>query len=94
LQADRLSACGFGANSGRLLLQVVAYAIVVLFREANAAVPEVATAQVSTLRQRLWKGGRWCAGRCGGLPSRCRRRGRVARCGDGCKRRWCRSSTG
>ncbi len=57
LQADRLSACGFCANSWRLLLHVVAYAIVVLFREANAAVPEVATAQVSTLRQRLWKVG-------------------------------------
>jgi hypothetical protein len=28
---------------------------VVLFREAVAAVPEVATASVSTLRQRLWK---------------------------------------
>jgi hypothetical protein len=57
LQADRLSACGFCANSWRLLLHVVAYAIVVLFREANAAIPEVATAQVSTLRQRLWKVG-------------------------------------
>jgi len=57
LQADRLSACGFCANSWRLLVHVVAYAIVVLFREANAAVPEVATAQVHTLRQRLWKGG-------------------------------------
>lgn len=55
LQADRLSACGFCANSWRLLVHVVAYAIVVLFREANAAVPEVATAQVGTLRQRLWK---------------------------------------
>lgn len=57
LQADRLSACGFCANSWRLLVHVVAYAIVVLFREANAAVPEVATAQVSTLRQRLWQVG-------------------------------------
>ena len=55
LRADRLSACGFCANSWRLLVHVVAYAIVVLFREANAAIPEVATAQVSTLRQRLWK---------------------------------------
>jgi hypothetical protein len=57
LRADRLSACGFCANSWRLLVHVVAYAIVVLFREANAAIPEVATAQVSTLRQRLWKVG-------------------------------------
>jgi hypothetical protein len=57
LQADRLSACGFRANAFRLLLHLVAYAIVVLFREAAATVPEVATATVSTLRQRLWKVG-------------------------------------
>ena len=57
LQADRLSACGFCANSFRLLVHTLAYAIVVLFREAGAAVPEVATATVSTLRQRLWKVG-------------------------------------
>src|SRR5262249_53477305 len=57
LQADRLSACGFCANAFRLLVHTLAYAIVVLFREAVAAVPEVATATVSTLRQRLWKVG-------------------------------------
>jgi hypothetical protein len=57
LRAERLSACGFCANSFRLLLHVVAYAIVVLFREATAAVPEAATASVGTLRQRLWKVG-------------------------------------
>jgi hypothetical protein len=55
LQADRLSACGFCANAFRLLVHTLAYAIVVLFREAVATVPEVATATVSTLRQRLWK---------------------------------------
>lgn len=55
LQADRLSACGFCANAFRLLVHTLAYAVVVLFREAVAAVPEVATASVSTLRQRLWK---------------------------------------
>jgi len=55
LRADRLSACGFCANAFRLLVHTLAYAIVVLFREAVAAVPEVATASVSTLRQRLWK---------------------------------------
>jgi len=55
LRADRLSACGFCANAWRLLVHVVAYALVVLFREANAGVPEVARAEVSTLRQRLWK---------------------------------------
>jgi hypothetical protein len=57
LQADRLSACGFCANAFRLLVHTLAYAIVVLFREALAGVPEVATATVSTLRQRLWKVG-------------------------------------
>jgi hypothetical protein len=57
LQADRLSACGFCANSFRLLVHTLAYAIVVLFREALVAVPELATASVSTLRQRLWKVG-------------------------------------
>jgi Transposase DDE domain group 1 len=55
LQADRLSACGFCANAFRLLVHTLAYALVVLFREAVATVPEVATATVSTLRQRLWK---------------------------------------
>jgi DDE family transposase len=55
LQADRLSACGFCANAFRLLVHTLAYAIVVLFREALAPVPELATASVSTLRQRLWK---------------------------------------
>jgi len=57
LRAERLSASGFCANSFRLLLHVVAYAIVVLFREAVAGVAEVAQATVSTLRQRLWKVG-------------------------------------
>lgn len=57
LRCDRLSACGFCANAFRLLVHALAYAIVVLFREAAAAVPEVATASVGTLRQRLWKVG-------------------------------------
>ncbi len=57
LQADRLSASSFRANGFRLLLHVVAYALVVLFREAAAGVPEVSTATVGTLRQRLWKVG-------------------------------------
>jgi hypothetical protein len=57
LQADRLSSSGFCANSFRLLVHTLAYAIVVLFREATAAVAEVAKATVSTLRQRLWKVG-------------------------------------
>jgi len=57
LRMDRLSACGFCANAFRLLVHALAYAVVVLFREAAAAVPEVATASVGTLRQRLWKAG-------------------------------------
>jgi hypothetical protein len=57
LRCDRLSACGFCANAFRLLVHALAYAVVVLFREAAAAVPEVATAAVGTLRQRLWKAG-------------------------------------
>jgi len=57
LEADRLSAHGFRANALRLLEHVLAYAMVVLYREAAAAVPEVAKAEVTTLRQRLWKVG-------------------------------------
>jgi DDE family transposase len=57
LRAERLSACGFCANAFRLLVHTLAYAIVVLFREAASSVPEVATASVNTLRQRLWKVG-------------------------------------
>jgi hypothetical protein len=57
LASDRLSACSFRANAFRLLVHALAYAIVVLFREAVAGVPEVARATVSTLRQRLWKVG-------------------------------------
>jgi hypothetical protein len=59
LDLSRLSACGFRANAYRLLLHVVAYGLVVLLREAAAAVPEVATATVNTLRARLWKVGAW-----------------------------------
>jgi hypothetical protein len=57
LRCERLSSSGFCANAFRLLVHAVAYAIVVLFREATARVPEVATATVPTLRQRLWKVG-------------------------------------
>lgn len=57
LRCDRLSACGFCANAFRLLVHALAYAVVVLFREAAATVAEVATANVGTLRQRLWKVG-------------------------------------
>jgi hypothetical protein len=59
LDLGRLSACGFRANAYRLLLHVVAYGLVVLLREAAAAVAEVAQATVGTLRGRLWKVGAW-----------------------------------
>lgn len=57
LHADRLSAHRFRANSLKLLEHVIAYALVVLHREATAAIPEVAKAEVGTLRQKLWKVG-------------------------------------
>jgi len=57
LQMDRLSFHRFRANSLKLLEHTLAYALVVLHREATAAVPEVAKAAVSTLRQKLWKVG-------------------------------------
>jgi hypothetical protein len=57
LHMDRLSLHGFRANAMRMLEHVLAYAIVVLYREAAASVPQVAHAEVSTLRQMLWKVG-------------------------------------
>ena len=57
LSADRLSSTRFFANALRFMCHVLAYAIVVLFRDAAAAVPEVATQEVPTLRARLWKAG-------------------------------------
>src|SRR5262249_45233619 len=57
VEGDRLSACGVRADAVRLLVHSLAYALVVLFREAVRGVPEVATASVTTLRQRLWKVG-------------------------------------
>jgi len=57
LHADRLSQSGFRANALRLLEHTLAYAICVLYREAAAAVPEVARAEVGTLRKLLWKVG-------------------------------------
>jgi hypothetical protein len=56
LAADRLSAHGFTANAMRLGLHTLAYAIMVLFREAVAEeVPELATAEVGTIRHKLLK---------------------------------------
>jgi Transposase DDE domain group 1 len=55
LHADRLSFHRFRANALKLLEHTLAYALVVLHREATAALPEVARAEVATLRLRLWK---------------------------------------
>ena len=55
LAADRLSFHRFRANSFKLLEHTLAYALVVLHREATAALAEVAHAEVHTLRTRLWK---------------------------------------
>jgi hypothetical protein len=54
---DRLSFPRFRANGLKLLEHTLAYALVVLHREAPAALPEVARAEVHTLRQWLWKVG-------------------------------------
>ena len=50
LGADRLSSPRFLANAWKLQCHVLAYAIYVLFQEANASVPEVAGKEVATLR--------------------------------------------
>jgi Transposase DDE domain group 1 len=55
LDADRLSFHRFRANAFKLLEHTLAYALVVLHREATATLPEVARAEVNTLRLRLWK---------------------------------------
>ncbi len=57
LAADRLSSPRVLANNWKLLLHTLAYAISVLFREALAAIPQVARAQVGSLRSMLWKVG-------------------------------------
>src|SRR5262249_30399856 len=57
LRAERLSLHRFRANGMKLLAHAPAYALGVLHREATAALPEVARAEVRTLRQRLWKVG-------------------------------------
>jgi hypothetical protein len=67
LDLGRLSAHSFRANAYRLLLHVVAYGLVVLLREAAAAVPEVARAAVHTLRSRFWKVGAWVEQKAGRL---------------------------
>ena len=86
LRCERLSSSGFSANAFRLLVHTLMYAIVVLFREATAAVPEVATATVTTLRQRLWKVGAVLLTMRGGSGCECRRIGQGGTCGVVCRR--------
>ncbi len=57
LGLDRLSSPRFLANALTMQYHLLAYALVVLLQEANAEVPEVATAEVSTLRSQLFKVG-------------------------------------
>jgi hypothetical protein len=57
LQMDRLSSPRFLANDYKLLVHVLAYLLWVLFREANAATPELQTMEVGTARTRLFKVG-------------------------------------
>ena len=55
LLSDRLSFHHFRANAMKHLEHVMAFALVILHREATAAIPEVAKAEVHTLRTMLWK---------------------------------------
>ena len=57
LHMDRLSSHRFLANSHKLMVHMLAYLLYVLFREANAETPEVATMEVGTARTRLFKVG-------------------------------------
>ena len=54
LAADRWAFHRFRANALKLLEHTLAYALVVLHREATAAIAEVDRAEVATLRSRLW----------------------------------------
>lgn len=57
LQMDRLSSHRFFANAFTLQSHVLAYALWVLFREANAGVAEIAKCQLQTVRTKLLKVG-------------------------------------
>ena len=57
LKIDRLSSPRFLANAFTLQCHLLAYALVLLFREANAETPEVACIEVATLRGRFFKVG-------------------------------------
>lgn len=57
LNMDRLSSHRFLANGHKLMTHLLAYALYVLFREANEKTPEVNKMEVSTARTRLFKVG-------------------------------------
>ena len=57
LSIDRLSSTRFLANAFAMHCHVAAYALFVLFREANASVPEIAEHTLSTVRSRVFKCG-------------------------------------
>lgn len=54
---DRLSSHRFFANAFARPCHLLAYALFILFREANAAVPEVARHTLETVRARVFKFG-------------------------------------
>lgn len=55
LGIDRLSSTRFFANAFAMQCHLLAYAIFVLFREANATVPEVANHTLETVRSKILK---------------------------------------
>jgi hypothetical protein len=57
LAMDRLSSHRFLANWQKLLMHTLAYLLWALFREANAQTPELARAEVGSIRPRLFKAG-------------------------------------
>jgi hypothetical protein len=57
LQMDRLSSHRFFANAFTLQCHVLAYALWILFQEANSEVPEIAHCQLRTVQTKLFKVG-------------------------------------
>lgn len=55
LNADRLSCHSFKANFFRLLLHCFAYQMVILFKNSFRNIPEIAKAQIDTLRLKVFK---------------------------------------
>jgi hypothetical protein len=57
LQMDRLSSHRFFANAFTLQCHILAYALWILFQEANSEVPEIAHCQLRTVQTKLFKVG-------------------------------------